>query len=569
MTAATDHTFVDVNNRNPWRAGVLARMPWVGFAALLGTLICASAGAIILILSNGNPLIDWSVQPTVWLAITTALANILLHFALSEGATISFWRKAVQGGTINDLHREWAYANGLWASLTAGRHFNLMALACLIAACSPINGPLLQRASTVTTEDLQNLKPIKIRIAPEIPADYTGVVTGRTYGLASLLTTNFTQIMNAYSKREDIHLHDTGCAGTCTGRVHGAGWIPSCVYTQQSYDIYPRNFDNGSVDTSSFNGSDVFTTNFTLSEQTSYTDPINSINITTLLKDTPACSGEFTVVSCYLQSALVSYPVVLKNDTISLDPNTSIADDQLISKYKYDPQASNGANAFGPQTLGGMVLALNNLFGSKAHLSFGGAVSWILSTTGSLPNQYVASVNNTTPSIDCNMTWTNPTDDILVAMREIMFRTAVQAAAGNASATQSIQAMESSTRTIYRSNFLFLGLGLLVTFLGVVAVLPVFRGFSMLGRNVSMSPIETAKAFSAPGLNSSDPNADSKTLLSEIGGRPVQYGEVLVNDGRLIRPGDPVYEGMAVRRRLEMASPSWVGSPRQGTRFTN
>ncbi|KAF2866993.1 hypothetical protein BDV95DRAFT_503759, partial [Massariosphaeria phaeospora] len=48
-----------------------------------------------------------------------------------------------------------------------------------------------------------------------------------------------------------------------------------------------------------------------------------------------------------------------------------------------------------------------------------------------------------------------------------------------------------------------------------------------LGRDVSMSPIEIAKAFAAPSLaGASDPNATSKRLLQDVGDKPIKYGTV-------------------------------------------
>ncbi|KAF2642868.1 hypothetical protein P280DRAFT_395933, partial [Massarina eburnea CBS 473.64] len=45
-----------------------------------------------------------------------------------------------------------------------------------------------------------------------------------------------------------------------------------------------------------------------------------------------------------------------------------------------------------------------------------------------------------------------------------------------------------------------------------------------LGRDVSLSPIEIVKAFAAPMLAESNPNATVKTLLKDIVRKNIRYG---------------------------------------------
>jgi hypothetical protein len=94
----------------------------------------------------------------VWQAVLTAISNRALQFAIFQGTIVTFWRKAVQGTTLGDLHRDWvsleiavspAYK---WAdisqnfgmythkALTAGRSFNLLCLACLAATLVVMDG---------------------------------------------------------------------------------------------------------------------------------------------------------------------------------------------------------------------------------------------------------------------------------------------------------------------------------------------------------------------------------------------------------------------------------------------
>src|SRR5437764_8509578 len=127
-----------------WHPGALVRFPRLGIGALVGSILGIVASVAILIASDKKPILDWTFQPTVYLSIASTLTNITLYFAFTKGVTISWWRRAMKDGThLADLHRYWDYGSSLWAASTSGRRFNLVALACVLVAIAPINGPFL------------------------------------------------------------------------------------------------------------------------------------------------------------------------------------------------------------------------------------------------------------------------------------------------------------------------------------------------------------------------------------------------------------------------------------------
>jgi hypothetical protein len=104
----------------------------------------------VLVRSNGAPITQWSIQPTVYLSITSTITNIMIHYALTEGVTTAWWTRTLkENAKIVDLHQYWATGNSILPAAPSGRHFNLIALAAIFVAISPANGPLLQRASRV------------------------------------------------------------------------------------------------------------------------------------------------------------------------------------------------------------------------------------------------------------------------------------------------------------------------------------------------------------------------------------------------------------------------------------
>ncbi|KXT15383.1 hypothetical protein AC579_2197 [Pseudocercospora musae] len=55
-------------------------------------------------------------------------------------------RKAMKGGTIENLHKSWTFSTSLKEALFAGKGFNVIALAALTAKSALIDGYLMQSA---------------------------------------------------------------------------------------------------------------------------------------------------------------------------------------------------------------------------------------------------------------------------------------------------------------------------------------------------------------------------------------------------------------------------------------
>jgi len=140
---------------HPWLPGKTNRIPWAGICLLLGSLCGLIAATLVLVLSNGDSITSWKYRPTVYLSIAYTITNTLLAAALAQGATIAWWRKASgTRTTLEDLHNWWAFNGNIKEILLAGRKINLIAIAALLVAVSPVNGPLFQRASTVRLQNV-------------------------------------------------------------------------------------------------------------------------------------------------------------------------------------------------------------------------------------------------------------------------------------------------------------------------------------------------------------------------------------------------------------------------------
>ncbi|PMD57966.1 uncharacterized protein K444DRAFT_592455 [Hyaloscypha bicolor E] len=519
---------------DPWVPGVFKQLPWGGLLALVGVAICCLGPVAILKDSDGKPTATWPdqkhpIQPAVLLSICAAIGNTLLRYALFQGWSIAWWVEALRGSTVGDLHRHWEYGTSVLASVTSTRHFNRIALGTLIASIVVIDGPLLQKATSSTTRPLVSPANITAQISPNpLPLGYTAVMTGHS-GTVFPKFDFVQQVMQGFNNRTAIQLNYTGCNGVCNTTLQAAGFDVHCSHSTQPYNI-----SEYSAGTSYGMGS----TNITFNN-----DGYDGlIRVQTAFKSTPGCIGNLAVADCQYNISQVNYPVQVSNGTVELLPRPTDANDTIKVWQLY--QEVHGLGQW-PSTLGGIYSVAYTKYESSSSFYIDGTPLSLM-YSGSIPIQYLVANSSTLGT--CDMYWTDPTPDIIAGIRELGFRTAI--AATNSTTDQTFEATEIAIVQVYVSHYHYLGGALLVMFLGVVLVFPTFLGWWQLGRKMSFSPIEIAKAFNAPLLAEFRSNSEMKKILKEAGGLEVVYGEVVM-------PGS---EGE--KKSLQMANPEFAIRPR-------
>ena len=228
-----------IARRHVWTPG-LGQIPLLSTAALLLSAISIVFSAIVLAVSDGKVLGDWAdywtFSPTVYLSIASTITNITLHYALSDGLDVSWWRRALAShATVGDLHRTWAYGNSFFDAFLSFRHTNLVAVACVIVTLTPFNGPLLQRASQVRTRNSPMPRQLEVSIANQLPKNYTGYILGRS-DEPDLYTSNFTAVVRDYYQQAPIRLKSE-CRTSCKANVLGAGWAVDCQSSAYPYNM--------------------------------------------------------------------------------------------------------------------------------------------------------------------------------------------------------------------------------------------------------------------------------------------------------------------------------------------
>ena len=555
----------------PWQPGYLKHVPWRGILASFGDICCVVASGITLLLSNQQPTSSWKVSPTVLLAIFSTAGNFLLRYAHSQGATISWWTMSLKGSTLRDLHRQWTFGTSLWSSLCSGRHMNILALASMFTTICLLDGPILQRATSVVSGSTSQVVQLKAFIAAK--SGNFSTVSGDTAGN---LSPEFLQVLTDHEAGTAIKLNVSGCEGTCTGTIHTLGLNGSCpvisnvsndwakdFYVEQNWDMtatllnitFPF-FYFWSMEQDSARLLDFEVEYFTLSQHTqSYELGGTSY---------PTCPGYSITRACSFNIGIVEYPVTIVNQTVSLNSNDTQFPIVSLDSYLRAPAGDWESNGFYDFNRAyGFNDAARWLFSSEMTIrpleigtTYGvGSMAWSNQLTGSVSLQDIAATNTST----CSRNLKDPTDGILKSLNDILLRTGVAAAAQSQQPlpVQEVSAQQVKSELLYTSDFRYFFAAAAITVTGVLLVLCTYRSWWLIGRTVTLDPLETAKAFDSTVLeHAGTSNAELEMLLRVIGDRRVKYG-VKIEENR----GVPATERSPRGKRLCLADSESVRRP--------
>jgi hypothetical protein len=210
---------------------------------------------------------------------------------------------------------------------------------------------------------------------------------------------------------------------------------------------------------------------------------------------------------------------------------------------------------------------MNNQFAAQANVTFLLAgqpdntenTAWTgISTQDIVSNTYLqASANDTIDSIDYSATWSDPTDDMITMAHELTLRAAIattntlvvtawnqpelettpnlltqgQPEIGSPNLTfvdrttnQEVQTTMTFEENVYKTQPQWLAGAFALIVIACLSIMPTYWGWWLLGRPVSMSPLEIAKAFDAPLMQRADPNGSAAEHLRTVGDMRVRYG---------------------------------------------
>jgi hypothetical protein len=190
-------------------------------------------------------------SPSVALAAVNTVSNFALAIAIGHGVAIAWWRKALKGATVAELHHSWSFSASVFDVLTAGRRFNLIALTALTAKLALLDNLLLQQsaknfAGTSTQHNATMVYPIVQKLSNNWAGQFT------PNGTAGFITGDFSQVLRDYSTYGDAvgffsdnyyQFLDSRCTGRCTAIFPGFGVTVTCdpVKRSDNYTVSKQN----------------------------------------------------------------------------------------------------------------------------------------------------------------------------------------------------------------------------------------------------------------------------------------------------------------------------------------
>ncbi|RSL58829.1 hypothetical protein CEP54_007535 [Fusarium duplospermum] len=520
--------------------------PWLAFASILGFVVCCVGLAAILFTSDGENIAAWpspsrSISVSVLLSLAVSLANLCLAVALHTAYEISWWTQALNGAELRKLQFDLDVQRRISAIFGQNVSFDKFAIAAVVSlAVSILDGPLIQRASSVTIKEFGPSSisaNVDVSNAP-LPSNFSTISNG--FPSSYVVTPLFSNISRAYANRDDIVLHIEACTTntTCDLTLPAPGFDVSCTEKLLPYDI--KNLASAGtgnqIASPSRSGMNNQATAFNISVRGVVDNrgvgDSRTINITAMYKPKATRAGDVIQRECVLRLATVRYPITVSDGVVTLK-SWQLGQNDTIALIQ-SPSDSGSVYRVGGydniQTmLGGFFYVLDSLYTSYAVFRLGGktTVPLLLNATGQAASNYINSdistYNNWT------MTWEDPTTDIVNAARELMLRSAIAYSDFNRTAvvSQQLEIQRTEVLSAYKSDYMYLAITLACMVLQALIIAFLLFGWHRLGREVSLDAFEVARALGAPLLQGGSSNSAIHQGLSPLRRHRLRYGEIL------------------------------------------
>ncbi|KAL1888678.1 hypothetical protein Sste5346_009383 [Sporothrix stenoceras] len=518
-----------------WSPGFMRQVPWGAFICIAAFMICCIGIGVTLASSQGKAVASWPTEShpfsvSVLLSLLVSIANVCLAGALGKAYEIAWWLKAIHGSDLRRLKYNLNVQSNYAVFFSRAFTLNRFTIAAFVAlAVSVLDGPLIQKASTI---DSKTSGPFASNVTATIldgflPVDYSG------YGVGpDLLSPGFSNVSLQYNNRDPIKMAIDGCDNantTCTLDFPGLGFDINCTETTVAYNF--GNLVSGSTknnNVTTFQVTTAYGQNQNLAE-------FIAIRTSATYKPDAACKGDLVKRTCSLHLSTVKYPLTVVGGVATLGAwdekrNDTIAWASINSTQAYGTLFTGSFAAGGFQTmLGGIYLALNNLYAGNANLRIATMTEtpYVLAATGNSASNYLTSDLSTYSN--CTMTWSDPTADYVNTARELMLRSVVSYASQNPKKTSATQlvAQRTTVAATYESAYKFLAAAMASMALEMLLIMFLLYGWQHLGRHVSLDAFEIARAMGAPLLQHGSSNTEIDESLVPIERTKLKYGEIL------------------------------------------
>ena len=195
--------------------------------------------------------------------------------------------------------------------------------------------------------------------------------------------------------------------------------------------------------------------------------------------------------------------------------------------------------------LGGIVAAFSQFLSSTAAITYTGSSGWILEQEGTMAQTMMFGPPNMGT---CDCSFRDPLSTLVESINQLTFLTATNQTLPVSSASAGLQTTvigitENTTATYtnlpnsleirdaiyYKTEWPYMYGGIGSTLLALLMVLPAYWHYGILGKKMTLGPMEVASAFNAPMLETAEHTEHAKNLedlIEKVGERKVQYGVV-------------------------------------------
>ena len=318
------------------------------------------------------------------------------------------------------------------------------------------------------------------------------------------------------------------CDGRCEGNIRATGLITNCSSITRSVDLSkPLN-----------NETTVFNINFTRGEDYNRIPTLTLIATYSVAVDN-TCVATIVNETCDVKVASVQYPIVVENQTITFDSD-KYSNMGELEAYAGDSLDASLGNSTGP--LGGLSATAEFYWWANANVvkildpKANTSLYDVVMMANTVTNQYFVHHKEGigAKNYSCVITFNRPMGDIIQSFLRIMFRAGLYLAAAND--MRNIPMVQTTPVLVYQSDYWWFGVAITVMAIATFSCLIPHWGWWAFGREVSLNPIETAKAFNVPEFRMVGLGYSAKDIVKDMGHLQVGYVEVEQQDAA----GNPV-----------------------------
>jgi hypothetical protein len=406
----------------------------------------------------------------------------------------------------------------------------LLGLACIFSIIVTMDGPLLQRASTIKEASIVGESlPLNISMSPEVPRNTFAVwATEKQMGIGYKFNYAFNESVPTGngSTPNDIYPTPTGENMTIdlrakfqgddpiVGRIHGCTadacattiHAPALQRTTCQTKTLPVNYTNLPSLKNSGKLMDVAPPlgqmAFFISVGLDIQGERESIYLVTGYAQPVDCVGTLTYTACTLESAIGEYDVVVKNNQLLMqnleNPRIVARANNTAVDNAYDPISASHKSTLGA------VAAFAFAKWDTSYVLFGSEDGASRVYLGSDIGQFEYNGENTCPSFH------DPQQAVLKDLNKLMVLSGSLAASQNASYQATLQSRLDpglqfnttatgyvrGTQPVFDTDYWFFFAAALVEVICIALVAPTYWGWWTIGRPVSFSPLEMAKGMS-------------------------------------------------------------------------